>query len=69
MAPAGRETFRSEREAPGDALAPAFRPDIYVLNLRDADVRRRPGDVCVADGIVPVPRDEIGLVGVQPRER
>ena len=66
VALSGGEFLGGSAERRRDAASPSIRPDEDILDLRDAELRVPPPDVCVADRIAVDPRDEVGLRAVEP---
>ena len=69
VAAARRDPLGVLHECGRDASPAAFLQHEDVLYLRDTDLGLRPRDVGVADRLVAVPRDEIGLRSVETAER
>ena len=64
----GGVAFGSLGQSSGDAAPPQLRPDEDVLDLRNPELRARPGDMRMADRSVALPRDEVRLVTAEAVE-
>ena len=69
MPASGRRAFRGQGERRSDALPPPRLRHEDILDLGHAELRARPCDVCLADRLVVVPRNEVRLVVVETRKR